>query len=310
MKIRTDYVSNSSSSSFVLAQNELFKFFDITKADIMDALLEAYGRTSYNEEVASIAKSISEHPEWHEDEIRFGSFGPIWVYDLWDKDDKKEAIERWGGLLKEWDAINCHFVKDRKGRKNVVFGSNNIYRFNNIMEDVSDLMEVSRWDLRELSASAKCKVDRFIRSSQQNVKTGEFGHYEPMPAYVGEFFKNLRAEAGIMTNLDAVKAKVARFFVHADDNQLPYGESEDPNKKFDTEAYTFDRICEILLANLVKSGRVKPDDPKFLEYMTVDDKYLSDDDKKRGEIYGFQNGKFPTWRDLKSIALTWNMHEG
>ena len=24
----------------------------------------------------------------------------------------------------------------------------------------------------------------------------------------------------------------------------------------------------------------------------------------------FINGKFPTWRDLKAAALTWNMHEG
>ena len=120
MKIRTDYVSNSSSSSFVLAQNEIFEFFNITKRDIMDALLEAYGRSSYNEEVASVAKSVAEHPEWHEDDIKFGSFGPIWVYDLLDKSDRWEAIERWGGLLKEWDATNCHYEKRGDGKLEIV----------------------------------------------------------------------------------------------------------------------------------------------------------------------------------------------
>lgn len=315
MKVRTDYVSNSSSSSFVLAQNELFEFFKITKADIMDALLDAYGRDSYNAEVASIAKSISEHPEWHEDDIRFGSFGPIWVYDLWNKDDRREAIERWGGLLKEWDANNCHFVQHGKKRE-VYVDSDEIHKFNSVIDNAADLLEMSKWDLRELSANPGCKIDRFIPSNERDPNTDLYGHHEPIPKHWGDFIHDLRKSAGIMTNLDAVKAKVARFFVHADDNQLPYGEElpygaePDSNKKFDTEAYTFDRICEIILAHLVKSGRVKPDDPKFLEFMTVDDRYLSKGEKSLGQIYDFLNGMFPTWRDLKAAALTWNMHEG
>lgn len=310
MKIRTDYVSNSSSSSFVLAQNELFEFFNITRVDIMDALVEAYGRSYYDDEVSSVMKSAAEHPEWHEDDIKFGSFGPIWVYDLWDKDNRKEAIERWGGLLKGWDANNCHYVKGKNGKKDVAFGNDNISKFNNVINEVSAIMNTSRWNLLKLSTPEKYKVDRFIRTKEPNEKTGEFGYYELMPEYVGEFLRGLRAEAGIMTNLDVIKAKTARFFVHADDNQLTYGDSSDTNEKFHTEAYTFDRICEILLANLVKNGRIKPDDPKFLEFMTINDRYLSDEDKKRGEIYDFINGKFPTWMDLKATALTWNMHEG
>ena len=309
MKIRTDYVSNSSSSSFVIAQNEMFEFFKTTKQDIMDAIIEAYGKKNYESEMAAVAKSVAEHPEWHEDDIKFGSFGPIWVYDLWDKDDRKEAIERWGGLLKEWDANNCHYVKDPEG-KVVGFGTNIISKFYNIIEGVADIMDVSRWDLREWSESAKCKVDRFIRSNERDPKTGVFGHYEPMPDYVGEFIRSLRTEAGIMTNLDVIKSKVARFFVHADDNQMPYGESNDPCEKFDTESYTYDRMCEVLLRNLVKLGKVNPNDPKFLEMMKIDDKYLSDGDKKRGEIYDFLNGKSLTWMDLKAATMTWNMHEG
>lgn len=311
MKIRTDYVSNSSSSSFVLAQNEMFEFFNITKADIMDAIIEAYGRKTYESEVASVAKSVAEHPEWHDDDIKFGSFGPIWVYDLWDKADRREAIERWSGLLKEWDANNCHYVKTtNKGGKDVGLGANTISKFNSIVEGVADIMDVSRWDLRELSASAKCKLERFVRRHEKDPKTGMYGHYEPMPEYVGEFLRDLRDEAGIMSNLDVLKSKVARFFVHADDNQMPYGESDNPDEKFDTESYTYDRMCEVLLRNLVKLGKVNPNDPKFLEFMTIDDKYLSDGDKKRGEIYDFLNGKFLTWKDLKAATMTWNMHEG
>ena len=309
MKIRTDYVSNSSSSSFVLAQNEMFEFFNTTKQDIMDAIIEAYDRKCYESEMAAVAKSVAEEPEWHEDDLKFGSFGPIWVYDLRDKTDRKEAIERWGGLLKEWDANNCHYVLNGK-KKDVGFGTNTISKFNSILEGVADIMDISRWDLRELSESAKCKVSRFIRSNKRDPKTGAFGHYEPMPEYVGEFLRSLRAEAGIMTNLDVIKSKTARFFVHADDNQMPYGEPSDPDEKFDSESYSYDRMCEVLLRNLVKLGKVNPNDPKFLEFMKIDDKYLSDGDRKRGEIYDFLNGKSLTWRDLKAATMTWNMHEG
>lgn len=43
MKTRSDFVSNSSSSSFILKDAGFFGFFGITKQDIVDAITELYG---------------------------------------------------------------------------------------------------------------------------------------------------------------------------------------------------------------------------------------------------------------------------
>ena len=52
MKVRNDYVSNSSSSSFILAEHKMFQFFNITKQDILDALIDSYGKEAYEHAVA------------------------------------------------------------------------------------------------------------------------------------------------------------------------------------------------------------------------------------------------------------------
>ena len=55
---------------------------------------------------------------------------------------------------------------------------------------------------------------------------------------------------------------------------------------------------------------MNPTRANALEQMKVDEKYLSDKDKKEGRIYDFCDCKRFSWRDLKWQSMTWCMHEG
>lgn len=324
MKIRTDYVSNSSSSSFVFSNMDVFDFFDISKKDILDALVDAYEVKGYKKAKSARLKSVKEHPDWHEDDLKYGSFGPFYVYDLRDPTDKKEAVARWGGLLKEWTATNCKRAVKRDGRKCVMIDNNAGRKFLFAIEGIAEIYNISRYELEDVAKGGRAKqVKRFVRTVDKDPKTGLYGHFEPINKELVALVRDMYKTSGVMTNLDVIRAKCARFFVHADDNELcggkfgEYGQKDDCSWDKDavkhdwtSESNTFDRVCEIVLTYLVKNGRIRPTDPKFLEFMKVDDQYLTKKDKETGSIYAFADGKELSWSDLKRGSLTWNMHEG
>lgn len=319
MKIRQDYVSNSSSSSFVLGQHEVYEHFGITKQDIMNALIELYGgQEAYDRALEGRKKASEEHPDWHEKEIKYGKFGPFWVYDLDDEKDRAEAIECWGDLLKFWPATNCHVYRNKDDENDGVvrIGRESINAFNKIIEGVSKLYDVSEWSLRDAVIDPEVEQPRrFIRSDKPDPKTKMYGHYEPLDKNIMDFLRKAYYDSGMMSNLDVIKSEAARFFIHADDNELIGGMVDEEQEKdgqtiWESEYCSYDRVCEIIYKNLVKTGRIKPDDPEFLEEMEIDPKFLSKQEKIDGEIYDFYNGKSMTWKDIRHDSLTWNLHEG
>ena len=56
MKIRTGFVSNSSSSSFIIKDNEVFDYFKITKEDIDAAILDLVNKDEVEKQYNSSLK--------------------------------------------------------------------------------------------------------------------------------------------------------------------------------------------------------------------------------------------------------------
>ena len=334
MKVRTDYVSNSSSSSFVIANMEFFDHFAISKEDILDALVDAYGVDEYKSRKNDVLTMVKNHPDWFSKDLEYGHFGPIWVYDLSIKEEKKEAVARWGKLLKDWDANHCIRMPgggrySNGGKKTqVALDSISVNKFNKAMDYIADVYDIPRDELAFVSSGRSTKwCKRFVHTDEMDVKTGLYGHYEPIPDELVKVVREMRNISGMMTNLEALKCKAARFFVHADDNELcngkigEMGRDEDvwdantksyvkANGDWETESCTYERVCEVILKYLVKVGKARLDDPGFLKKMRSDENYLSNIDKEAGRIYNFWNGVEFTWEDLKHNTLTWRMHEG
>lgn len=304
MKIRNDYVSNSSSSSFIIGENEIFNNFNITKQDILDALIDAYGVANYEQAVENCKKSCDEHSDYYAKNIKYKDYGPIYIYDLTDENERNQAIDMWGDLLDDWTSTNTHFAPDG----HVQLGAEKTQKFEKIINNIAEIYGTFEWDIiAYIRGQRKDLPKKFIRSNEKDPTTGMYGHYEPLDVHVIEAIKDMKKQVGYMTNLDVLKCDIARFFVHADDNELPcWGD----DKEYSSESFTYDRVCEIIYNYLVKKGKIKPDDPSFMEQMRIDDDYLSSWDKENGYLWDFANGKNLTYKDLRYATLTQCMHEG
>jgi len=94
-------------------------------------------------------------------------------------------------------------------------------------------------------------------------------------------------------------------------------EHEDEARKFnfETKSYTFERILELIIRYWVSVKRIDLSDPKFLDYWKIPDNHWwrTDDkvkDKYKNRVYFFE-GKKPTMQDIHD-TLCWaaNTHEG
>lgn len=263
MKIRTDYVSNSSSSSFVFQHSRLLEHFNIKKDDIVNAIRDLLP----------------------EEEKKFFD-----VYDLNDKKDKRRA-RRWKSLLEGWESSMT--IYDEK-RCQLYGGSYakcmfmEWQQFISVMEQVFDFRNT--WDI--IHASDKKKpMARHIRSDDDgyNVSVEE----EELPDYVVKTVQEVRRKKGIMFNWDIVLLGISQYLIHFSENTVLTmdGVNKDNKKKYKTDSYSMERVCEVLVNYFIKNGKIDPNDQYIL------------DQKKKDKSYQI-------YKELADDILTCCMHEG
>ena len=331
MKTRSDFVSNSSSSSFILKDAGFFKYFGITKQDIDDALADLCGgRKALAEQLddeitkceealakAKIEAGLSlstndslkftiEYQSNRLRELKTKGLSIWYIYDMTDKKDRQACFN-------DWDDHFASLFAPEEG-------------------------EYEMWNKFEEMLSWKCNFynvlkvingeDKTLRESKYNRKIDKY-IYRTVPGGA-EFIKRIRKNLGIKTMKEVLHDKDSTFMFHFGDNDIyeingmtELGRADENeyntekenekirNSKYESESHSVKRFFEILIGYFVERGKVDLSDPGLLDYWKINEK---DDWYKKnhpGKKY-YLDGTTATWKDVYNDMLKCNaiMHEG
>lgn len=268
MKTRYSYVSNSSSSSFILKESKATK--NLTSKD-------------WNEMIVSLFKNYENRLE---DCLRLEKeFGlekdshPLFcAFDM--KTDRAEAESYMKDILKGWIASNC-IIRNGKiklHKKDVecqwlMFCKKVAKLVENEMMEGRGCDYAHAWvciySKNEIRESPPVVDVRYADGTYKRINVDE------------KYLKMLEDkwdEMGICDNYEVLKNEKTRFAIHFDENEYASIEGVlDEEGKWETESWTYGRLCEVFAKWLVEHEKVPSD---F------------------------------SWRSLMDDTLTVNMHEG
>lgn len=278
MKTRTDFVSNSSSSSFILSKPELFEHYGIAKQDIEDALVELYGG-----------------------EEKFSSCKPFHVYEL--PADTSKAIADYGWLLSQWD--QCVPVDHTMQFLSAPGKATEL--FHQLLNAVSEAYGSSLYRGTEDELNDKW----YGRKLPSNIKEAVLDVRKRLGVKTAA--EVLRDDnAWLFVHFDDNEAwSLARTqeLCKADIRDYTPQECIDEAEKssLTTESYTFERLLEVLLLKLAEQGKLKLDDIDVLAKCYPIAEYCDKDGTTRTWLDG---KKYKPADLVEESCLHCCMHEG
>lgn len=267
MRIRAGYVSNSSSSSFILMASA--SIAGLTSDDWKEMLKDLY---------RNYESRVKEHEKFlRENDFDDDGYFPFCVFDL--NTERDEATKTLLDVLEGWKSSHSviHNGVLEASKTDVLFEWRDYCESieNEIEDELSDKYDYIHVNInpsdRDSIRNSKysCSIDAWNKKKHYKIQVRE--------KYL-KALENKWDELGICDNADVMKNAKSRFVVHFDENEYCFIDGiDDEGAGWNTEAYSYGRLCEIFARWLVEHKKVPSD---------------------------FD------WHELVDDTLTVNMHEG
>lgn len=315
MKIRSDYVSNSSSSSFIIQDAGFFTFFGITADDIREAIFELCGGKEKQDKIlaAEIKRCNDKLAEenlddWSKEyftkrieELMKDGLKSWVVYDMEDPEERKKCFE-------EWDSHFANWIAPSEGE----------------IDKWNAFEEIVRWKLDADLDISSIDDSEELQSYDFKTKT-----HVSLPAGSKEFCRLVKEKLGVKSMKEVLHDDATTLMVHFADNEVSQingmsdpgrddntdWNSSEVNGKWDSRSCSKDRFFEILIKYFIDKGKINLADKKFMEYWRVPEDHWWKTDKESGcgsKMYFTESDETATWKEVVDDMLHDNsiMHEG